>query len=220
MSSLVALNRNAPAAFDALVAAGVQEPLRPATPFLAAFRREADSVTLREELAHINASGQDIDFEVLTGDRARLIASTLSGEIAVAIQIRGQRYIDPGAFTRSLADSVRDRGGQIVTNREVVDVTGSSKGVVVVTDDGERRPADAAVLACGAWIGSLARRHGVRALVQAGRGYSFSVPVDHRPARPIYFPVQRVACTPLGDRLRVAGMMSSADPTPRWTRVG
>lgn len=48
--------------------------------------------------------------------------------------------------------------------------------------------------------------------MQAGRGYSFSVPVEHMPAGPVYFPDQRVACTPLGDRLRVTGMMEFRTP--------
>src|SRR5690349_23538057 len=45
---------------------------------------------------------------------------------------------------------------------------------------------------------------GVRQPVQAGRGYSFSVPAERMPAGPLYFPRQRVACTPLAGRLRVA----------------
>jgi D-amino-acid dehydrogenase len=52
----------------------------------------------------------------------------------------------------------------------------------------------------------------VRSVVQAGRGYSFSVPVEHVPSGPVYFPAQRVACTPLGGRLRVAGMMEFRRP--------
>jgi D-amino-acid dehydrogenase len=71
------------------------------------------------------------------------------------------------------------------------------------------------VLATGAWMGRLARRFGVRSVVQAGRGYSFSVPVDRVPDGPVYLPAQRVACTPLGDRLRVAGMMEFRSPESR-----
>src|SRR5690625_96794 len=37
-------------------------------------------------------------------------------------------------------------------------------------------------------------------------------PVDPVPQNPIYFPTQRVACTPLGNRLRVAGMMEFRSP--------
>jgi glycine/D-amino acid oxidase-like deaminating enzyme len=81
----------------------------------------------------------------------------------------------------------------------------------VTTDTGERRH-DAVVVATGVWLGALARRFGVRQPVQAGRGYSFSVPVERMPAGPLYFPQQRVACTPLGNRLRVAGMMEFRRP--------
>jgi len=48
--------------------------------------------------------------------------------------------------------------------------------------------------------------------VQSGRGYSFSVPVEAMPSGPLYFPAQRVACTPLGNRLRIAGMMEFRRP--------
>lgn len=75
---------------------------------------------------------------------------------------------------------------------------------------------DAVVLANGAWLNELARPFGVRQPVQAGRGYSFSVAADRVPSGPVYFPSQRVACTPLaspsGDRLRVAGMMEFRSP--------
>ena len=47
---------------------------------------------------------------------------------------------------------------------------------------------DAVVLATGAWLGKLARRFGVRAVVQAGRGYSFCVPSTACPDGPVYFP--------------------------------
>lgn len=76
----------------------------------------------------------------------------------------------------------------------------------------ERLDADVVVLATGAWLPQLSRGFGVRQVVQAGRGYSFTVRVDPAPTVPVYFPAQRVACTPLGGRLRVAGMMEFQRP--------
>ena len=71
---------------------------------------------------------------------------------------------------------------------------------------------DAVVVATGAALGALTASFGVRQPVQAGRGYSFSVAAERMPAGPLYFPRQRVACTPLGGRLRVAGMMEFRRP--------
>ena len=53
---------------------------------------------------------------------------------------------------------------------------------------------------------------GVRQPVQAGRGYSFSVPGSACRTAPCTSPPQRVRCTPLGERLRVAGMMEFRRP--------
>ena len=48
--------------------------------------------------------------------------------------------------------------------------------------------------------------------VQAGRGYSFTVDGDCLPKGPLYFPEQRVVCTPYQGALRIAGTMEFLDP--------
>ena len=107
---------------------------------------------------------------------------------------------------------MRARGGKILDAATVADIRDTGNGVVVTTAEGSVEEFDAAVLATGAWLGKLARKFGVKNVVQAGRGYSFSVEIDHVPNGPVYFPAQRVACTPIGDRLRVAGMMEFRKP--------
>jgi glycine/D-amino acid oxidase-like deaminating enzyme len=136
----------------------------------------------------------------------------LSDRVGAAVQIYGQRYLHPPEYVRSLALAVRARGGEVVEGTGVSGLRHERGGVVVVTGTGEGRLHDAVVLATGAELGRLAARFGVRQPVQAGRGYSFSVPVEEMPKGPLYFPRQRVACTPLGGRLRVAGMMEFRRP--------
>ncbi|WP_461021728.1 NAD(P)/FAD-dependent oxidoreductase [Thalassiella azotivora] len=211
MSHLVGVNGLALEAFDRMTAGGVPARTLDAQPFTAAYRTEADRTVLLEELEHIRASGQRIDVDVVTGDEARAAVPALSGEVTAALLLHGQRYVDPGAFVHALADAVRARGGKV---EEGVEVTGveAPGGAPVVRTTGGDHPADAVVVATGAWLGRLARPLGVRQVVQAGRGYSFSVAAERLPAGPVYFPAQRVACTPLGDRLRVAGMMEFRSP--------
>jgi len=129
------------------------------------------------------------------------------------IRLKGQRFINPGAYVHSLADSVRARGGKIHEGATVSDVRAGVDAVTVTTMQGSGESFDAVVLATGAWLGDLARQFGVRTIVQAGRGYSFSIGMERVPTDPVYFPAQRVACTPLGDRLRVAGMMEFRAPS-------
>ncbi len=212
MTSLVPINRLSLASFDLLRDGGVQAPTIEAKSFLAAYRTTTERETLLEEIEHIHAAGQGIEFDALTGDEARAIEPSLSDEIGAAIRLHDQRFIDPGAYVHALADSVTARGGKIMTGATVTDIRDTGAGVVVTTAEGSREEFDAAVLATGAWLGGLARRFGVKNVVQAGRGYSFSVRIDHVPAGPVYLPAQRVACTPIGDRLRVAGMMEFRRP--------
>ncbi|TMQ90495.1 FAD-dependent oxidoreductase [Actinomadura soli] len=212
MESLVPINGRALPGFDALAEGGVKAETNEAGSFLAAYRTAEERRFLLDEVEHIRAAGQDLEFEVLGGDEARRLEPALSGEIGAAILLRGQRFIDPGRFVHALADSVIDRGGKIQTGAAVTDIRDGRGGVTVQTAGSAPEVFDTVVIASGVWLGGLARRFGVRALVQAGRGYSFSVPMDRVPDGPLYFPAQKVACTPLGDRLRVAGMMEFRDP--------
>ena len=132
--------------------------------------------------------------------------------VGAAVVLHGQRFINPRVFVQRLADAVRERGGQIRERTPVTRVVDRPDGVRLLGTAGDVGRFDAVVLANGTWLGELARPFGVRTLVQAGRGYSFNIPVEHLPAGPVYLPAQRVACTPLGDRLQVAGMMEFRRP--------
>jgi D-amino-acid dehydrogenase len=212
MSALVPLDERALGAFDTLAAGGVAARTTRSEPFLAVYRTEREREGLLEELRHIEKAGlPDVSYRVVMGAEARSMEPLLTDEAGAALRISGQRYLDPPAFVASLAASVRDRGGVIVEGTGVSGLRDTGDAVVVTTDSGEQRH-DAVVVATGAWLSALAREFGVRQPVQAGRGYSFSVPVDRMPGGPLYFPAERVACTPLGDRLRVAGMMEFRRP--------
>ncbi|MFJ2721177.1 NAD(P)/FAD-dependent oxidoreductase [Streptomyces sp. NPDC087437] len=212
MRALVPINSLALPSFDTLAEGGVEARTPEAKSFIAAYRTAAERKVLLEELEQIHSAGQTMEFDVLDGNEARGVEPSLSDEIGAAIRLHGQRYIDPGHYVHALADAVRARGGVIHEGTEVTEVRDETAGVTVVGGGGDGERFDAVVLATGAWLGRLARKFGVRSLVQAGRGYSFSVPVEHVPSGPVYFPAQRVACTPLGDRLRVAGMMEFRKP--------
>ncbi|RCV51201.1 NAD(P)/FAD-dependent oxidoreductase [Marinitenerispora sediminis] len=212
LSAYTALNRQALAAYDTLAEGGVAEPTRPAEPCLAAFGTAAERRPLVEELAVVRAAGQEVGFELLTGDQAREHEPALSHRIGAAVAVHGQRYLDPGAYLDALARSVRDRGGTVLEGAAVTRVHATGSGVRVATAGSGDLSADVAVLAAGAWLGPLARPFGVRVPVQSGRGYSFSLPAEGMPARPTYFAARRVVCTPLGDRVRVAGMMEFTGP--------
>ncbi|MCV7062166.1 FAD-binding oxidoreductase, partial [Mycolicibacterium vaccae] len=104
-----------------------------------------------------------------------------------------------------------ERGADLRTG-EVRAVSRTADGVRLDLRAGEPLRADAVVLATGAWLPELTGRR-VRVGLQAGRGYSFTVPVDRPLPGPIYLPEARVACTPYRGGLRVAGTMEFRRPS-------
>ena len=217
MRAFAPINALALDAFDRLEEGGVKAHTHAADPFLACYRSAEERRVLLDELGHIAAAGQDVKFEAISGEEARAEEPLLSGAVSAALRIHGQRYLNPPEFVEALAASVRLRGASILTGVGVEQVRDENGGVSVVDSTGAVHRFDAAVLANGAWLDDLAKPFGVRRAVQAGRGYSFSVAAEQMPRGPIYFPAQRVACTPLhspaGDRLRIAGMMEFRSPS-------
>ncbi|BBG01457.1 MULTISPECIES: NAD(P)/FAD-dependent oxidoreductase [Pseudonocardia] len=216
MAAYRAVNELALDAFDEVAAGGADLAMRPAGDFLVCFDELAARGELVAELATMAETGQKVGYDLLDGDEARSRAPMLSGRVAGAIALHDQRFVDPPRCLAGLAGAVTSGGALLREGAAVTGVQDAGDGGVTVrwTQEGRADESrfDAVVLATGATGSELARPFGVRTPVQAGRGYSFSVPVAELPAGPVYLPAQRVAMTPLGDRLRIAGMMEFRAP--------
>lgn len=214
MASYVPVNRRAIAAYDDLESGGVKAISHDA-PIMAAFLRAEDAAGLEHEIKLIHEAGLELETSEVDNATLRAELPIISDKVERAIRIGGQRFIDPGAYVDALAASVRERGGEIVVGSNARALRHGRQGVTVEMVSGEPVHGDAVVLATGAWLPELAKSCGVRTPLRAGRGYSFSVAVTDAESVPVpcpvYFPHERVACTPYGDRLRVGGTMEFAD---------
>jgi D-amino-acid dehydrogenase len=165
---------------------------------------------MQSELRQLENAGQAISVTGLSGEALREWVPLASRAVTAGLNINGQRFVDPGRFVTALGDAVAARGATMLT-LEVTDVLPTASGVAVYPrGEGRSLIADTAVIATGAWLSRLARRAGVP--VRAGRGYSFTVPVDRPLPGPIYLPDARVACTPYQGALRVSGTMEFRGP--------
>lgn len=210
MAHYVPINNLAIGAFDELSDNGVTAATHEA-PIMAAFLTKAKAAGLEREIDLIHEAGLALETEVIDGDTLRAELPVVSQQVQTAIRISGQRYIDPGEYADSLAAAVRDRGGEVIGGASVRALRQGPGGVTVEMYGGEPVRGDAVVIATGAWLPELAAQYGVKVPLRAGRGYSFSVPVSAPVPCPVYFAAERIACTPVGDRLRVAGTMEFRD---------
>lgn len=203
------LNAECIEAYQVLASNGIDVALNDA-PITAVFRTAADAELLLDELRQFGEAGQPVSNTMLTGAAVRDQVPLVSSEVTAAVQINGQRFLDPGRFVNALGQAVVARGAGLEI-MDVADVVPGRNGVTVTDRGGRTMTAAVAVIATGAWLSRLASRW-VRVPVQSGRGYSITVPVDAAVPGPIYLPEARVACTPLNGKLRVAGTMEFRDP--------
>jgi D-amino-acid dehydrogenase len=120
-------------------------------------------------------------------------------------------HFTPKLLMASLTARLRKAGVNVIEEEEVIGwrSSGQSIGAVVTTRD--EFSADEYVLCGGSWSPSIVRQLGISLPMQAGKGYSLTLPKPRSlPRFPAIFVEARVAITPMGTSLRVGGTMEIA----------
>jgi D-amino-acid dehydrogenase len=131
-------------------------------------------------------------------------------------------HLDPARYVAALEARIRAAGADL---RWSVEVTGWRRAgdrlAAVATSQGVVE-GDEFVLCGGAWSDEIVRGLGLRLPMQAGRGYSVTVPEPVQlPSLCSILTEARVAVTPMGSALRLGGTMeiTAKDSPPRPRRV-
>ena len=120
-------------------------------------------------------------------------------------------HLSPHKLMVRLQDALEKMGAQMRWHTEVCNWKTDGQSVrAAVTAEGEIE-ADEWILCGGSWSPHTARALKLRLPVQAGKGYSVTLPHPrHQPSVPSILMEARVAVTPMGAALRVAGTMEIA----------
>ena len=117
-------------------------------------------------------------------------------------------HLSPSEFIAALRSSITKNGGEFMTGEVTTLTSKDGKINSVTTRDGKTHTAETIVLTGGIDTTDLARQIGLALPMQGGKGYSITLP------KPIANPQLcsllkegRVAVTPMGNTLRVAGTM-------------
>lgn len=127
-------------------------------------------------------------------------------KIAGAIYCPTDETGDPALFTRSLARTVTERGGEIRTGTTITAITTEGDAISRVETDAGAVRGDAYVLALGSHSEKAARGIGIRLPVYPVKGYSLTIPVGNHPKPPTLASVDEhnlVAISSFGSRIRV-----------------
>lgn len=164
---------------------------------------------LREEreVAEI-ANALGIEAEFCSPERLRELDPDATINARGGVWFPRDAHLDPAKFLAALRTSVQANGSQIREDSVVGFEFEGDSVRVARTASGELIPADHFVVAGGAWSPSIASELGFQLPMQAGKGYSFTLPTPPElPRLCSLLKEGRVAVTPMANQLRVAGTM-------------
>ncbi len=117
-------------------------------------------------------------------------------------------YLTPGSFMENLIERVRERRVELSWSTTVTGWRVSGNRVEAVTTTRGEMSADEYVICSGAWSSQIARELQLHLPMQAGKGYSLTLPNPRRkPSHAMILSEARVAVTPMGEALRFGGTM-------------
>lgn len=162
---------------------------------------------------------EEADLAVKLGLRAQLMNQGELQNLVPEVEIRAAGglyfpddcHMTPALFVQGLARHLHSIGVTMVERAEVTGLKTQHKRIIGVETAAGLYEADDVVLAGGSWSPLLARLIDINLPVQAGKGYSVTIPrKEHKPLVPLIFSEARVAVTPMGQSIRFAGTMELA----------
>jgi D-amino-acid dehydrogenase len=170
--------------------------------------------TLAAELKHLGDAAEALD-----GRAACHAAPLLASEPAGAVFVAHEAHCDPERFVQTLAAAAVDLGVEVRTGVEVLGLRRRHGRVSALWTTAGDVLVGEVIVAAGAWSPALARDLPGVLPIQGGKGYHIDYAADPRDASmPVYFPEHRIVTTPLGDRLRVTGMLQLVGTDLRVSR--
>jgi D-amino-acid dehydrogenase len=167
---------------------------------------ETETVAFAQELG--------LAAKAYVGRDAVALDPSLRTDIAGAIHYPLDCHLVPNRLMTCLEAAVGKAGGRFLWDTEIAGWQCSERSDRVQaarTHDGSEIEAEEFVLCAGAWSSQTARELGLTIPIQAGKGYSLTLPVFGRvPAHCAILAEARVAVTPMNDGVRVGGTMELA----------
>ena len=183
----------------------------------------SESALHHEARVAAQAKALNVPAQVVSPEEAARLDPAVRMDIAGGVYFPHDCHLNPGHFVSRLTERLEREGVGFLWSTEVWDWTAAPDGISAVSTNHGSLSADEYVVAGGAWSSVLMRRLGLRLPLQAGKGYSITLPAPRElPALCSIFTEARVAVTPMGDSLRFAGTMeiTGLDTSINRRRVG
>lgn len=172
--------------------------------------REARHFAAERALAE-DARVLGLDAEVLGPDDVRRLDPNVRYEVAGGVLFRDDSHLDPVLLNAELTRRLQAAGVEFRWNTEATGWKIDGGAVRAAVSSRGAISGDQFVLATGSWTPTLRAGLGLSLPIEAGKGYSVTLPAPRRlPSLPSILVEARIAVTPMGGKLRFAGTMQFA----------
>ncbi len=154
-----------------------------------------------------------IDSKVLDGNGVAALDPGIRMNVAGGVYFPQDRHVTPQRFVTEMQDRLQASGVDFAWNTEVAGWRIERERHVRAASarDGREIEGDEFVLCGGSWSRGLVRGLGLKMPLEAGKGYSLTLPAPKRSPRICAILSEaRLAVTPMGGALRFAGTMEIA----------
>jgi D-amino-acid dehydrogenase len=169
--------------------------------------------TLQEEAGTAEkARALGIPAEVLDAKQTAALDPGARMDIAGSIYFPQDCHLSPDRLMAVLQAQLEQLGARFIWEQEVIDLkTEGGRVRAIVIAGGQEIEGDEFVLCGGVWSPEVARKFSLNIPMQAGKGYSLTLPKPRQlPNLCSILTEARVAVTPMGRTLRVGGTMEIA----------
>jgi D-amino-acid dehydrogenase len=149
--------------------------------------------------------------EVRDAKQTAALEPNVRMEIAGSVHFPDDCHLSPSRFMAGLKEQLKKLGVTILWETEVAGWRRAGNRIDAVQTTRGEMSADEFVLCGGSWSAGIVRGLDLRLPMQAGKGYSLTLPEPPQlPQIPAIFTEARLAITPMGKSLRFGGTMEIA----------
>lgn len=149
-----------------------------------------------------------IETNILTPKNIELLEPNCKYNTIGGVHYLSDSHLIPNLLMQNLINYLKVNNVCFIPGEKITDINYKNRKIISVTSNKKNYEGDLFLFTSGVWSSELLKKINLNIPLVAGRGYSFNIPVkNNSPTIPSILVDDRVAVTPMGKKLRIAGTM-------------
>ena len=165
------------------------------------------------------AMEEDLKVELLSKGQVETLEPNANLDIKGGVYFHCDAHMTPTNFMKDMLSFLKKSDVKVLSEEEVLDIKVEKGQIQKIVTDKQELVADEYVLAAGSWTSKLAKKFGLKLLLQGGKGYRINVARETGISIPTVLCEAKCAVTPMHGYTRFAGTMEFSGINHNISRV-